>query len=114
MSWSDYKPWTASLDHRTVVFKSVAGAETLTALDLGLDFAGVGFYIVRVYVVSDSNAPLASPHVDSTVPVSRSGADEGLGNEAMLSGDCLLSSEIAVEHWYRQRFVVVDRCSAST
>ena len=42
------------------------------------------------------------------MPVSRSGADEGLGNEAMLSGDCLLSSEIAVEHWYRQRFGVVE------
>ena len=59
VSWSDTPPWYIGLSSQSVAL-SVAGAGTLT-VDLGLDFAGNGVYVVCVDVHSDRNALSASP-----------------------------------------------------
>ena len=54
VSWSDACfPWRAKLDHKKVRL-SAAGARTLT-VDLGLDFAGQGYYILHVDVLGDAS-----------------------------------------------------------
>ncbi|KAM5546150.1 hypothetical protein V8D89_000276 [Ganoderma adspersum] len=49
--WQDAVPWSAGLRHHTVSL-SVPGSQTLT-VDVGLDFAGTGFYSIEVDVLSD-------------------------------------------------------------
>ena len=63
VSWSDYRTWDTELCLQRVRF-SAAGAGMLT-VDLGLDFRGQGYYILRVEVLSD--APPASPVVEQAV-----------------------------------------------
>ena len=60
VSWTHASPWSA-LGHKRVTL-NVAGAESL-AVDLGMDFAGMGVYFLRIDVLQGA---LASPSPSSS------------------------------------------------
>ncbi|KAM5546187.1 hypothetical protein V8D89_000313 [Ganoderma adspersum] len=67
VSWEDniLVGWFTKLDHKSVRL-SAAGAGTLS-VDLGLDFAGRGSYVLHVDVLSDAPAPASSLAVELVV-----------------------------------------------
>ena len=87
--------WTTTLDRQTAQL-GAAEAGMLT-LDLSLDFAGAGVYLVQVDIQSDA-AP-ASPNVESTLPAPGSavGSTGDQGQEVGPSGDDSSSSAIDSE-----------------
>ncbi|PIL28693.1 hypothetical protein GSI_08737 [Ganoderma sinense ZZ0214-1] len=123
VSWTPRSPWMTKLAAKEVSL-SAMGAETLT-LDLRLDFAGSGYYILRVDVLSDATP--ASPAVNqaadpaddgsgvSTAEVSLAGeanweeAEEEGGREVTSAGtwDVGAVRDDRIKHWNASCFCVL-------
>ena len=93
VSWFDNckGAWSTKLDHKKVML-STAGAGTLT-VDFGLDFAGQGYYFLRVDVLSDA--------LPASSAVEPAGDQEGEGErtEEGQPSKAIYADDVVQEDW---------------
>ena len=79
MSWSNMNSpclvWKDRLDRHAVVLN--AGGDKRCIVDVGLDFAGMGFYLLRVDVRTDSDEGVEQPREEKRRGLSGAGCDAG-------------------------------------